>query len=125
MENAVKFSPPDEQVEVRAGRERGRLEFRVADRGPGIDESLLRSPMPFTQGDPSMTRTTQGLGLGLFAASRLAAVLDGTIRFEARAGGGTEVIVELAAPDTSHLSADGLPAPRSPDQAVPGVRPPG
>ena len=46
-----------------------------------------------------MTRTTQGLGLGLFAASRLAAVLDGTIRFEARSGGGTEVIVELAAPD--------------------------
>ena len=109
LENAVKFSPSDELVEVRASREQGRLEFRVADRGPGIDESLLRSPMPFTQGDPSMTRTTQGLGLGLFAASRLAAVLDGTIRFEARPGGGTEVIVELAAPDASHPSADDTP----------------
>lgn len=109
MENAVKFSPADEKVEVRAGRERGRLELRVADRGPGIDEALLRSPMPFTQGDPSMTRTTQGLGLGLFAASRLAAVLDGTLRFEARPGGGTEAIVEVAAPDTSHLSTDGVP----------------
>lgn len=106
LENAVKFSPADEHVEVRGARERGRLEFRVADRGPGIDESLLRSPMPFTQGDLSMTRTTQGLGLGLFAASRLAAVLDGTIRFEARSGGGTEAIVEVAAPDTSPPSAD-------------------
>ena len=56
-----------------------------------------------------MTRTTQGLGLGLFAAARLAAVLDGTIRFEARAGGGTEAIVEVAAPDTSHPSADAAP----------------
>ena len=56
-----------------------------------------------------MTRTTQGLGLGLFAAARLAAVLDGTIRFEPRAGGGTEAIVELAAPDTSHPSADVVP----------------
>ena len=106
IENAVKFSPADQEVEVRVRREDGRLEVRVADRGPGIDETLLRSPLPFTQGDPSMTRTTQGLGLGLFAAARLAAVLDGTIRFEPRAGGGTEAIVELAAPDTSHPSAD-------------------
>jgi signal transduction histidine kinase len=109
IENAVKFSPAEEPVEVRVLRERGRMEIRVADRGPGIDESLLRSPMPFTQGDVSMTRTTQGLGLGLFAASRLAAVLDGTVRFEARSGGGTEAIVELAAPDTSHPTADRVP----------------
>lgn len=106
IENAVKFSPEDQRVEVRVRRERGRLEVRVSDRGAGIDESLLRSPMPFTQGDVSMTRTTQGLGLGLFAASRLAAVLDGTVRFEARPGGGTEAIVEVAAPDTSHPSAN-------------------
>lgn len=111
MENAVKFSPADAPVEVRARRDRGRLQIRVADRGPGIDASLLRSPMPFTQGDRSMTRTTQGLGLGLFAASRLAAALDGTIRFEARSGGGTEAIVQVAAPDQSHPSAD--VAPRS------------
>ncbi len=109
IENAVKFSPTDRQVEVRVHRADGRLEVRVADRGPGIDETLLRSPLPFTQGDPSMTRTTQGLGLGLFAAARLAAVLDGTIRFEPRAGGGTEAIVDLAAPDTSHPSADVVP----------------
>ena len=109
IENAVKFSPTDRQVEVRVHRADGRLEVRVADRGPGIDETLLRSPLPFTQGDPSMTRTTQGLGLGLFAAARLAAVLDGTIRFEPRAGGGTDAIVDLAAPDTSHLSADVVP----------------
>jgi two-component system sensor histidine kinase KdpD len=109
IENAVKFSPADQKVEVRVHREDGRLEVRVADRGPGIDETLLTSPLPFTQGDASMTRTTQGLGLGLFAAARLAAVLDGTIRFEPRLGGGTEAVVELAAPDTSHPAADVVP----------------
>ena len=109
VENAVKFSPADEPVTIGVQRQRGRLEVRVADRGPGIDESLLRSPLPFTQGDASMTRTAQGLGLGLFAASRLAAVLDGTIRFEGRPGGGTEAIVEVAAPDASHMSADHAP----------------
>jgi len=109
IENAVKFSPAEQKVEVRVHREDGRLEVRVADRGPGIDETLLTSPLPFTQGDASMTRTTQGLGLGLFAAARLAAVLDGTIRFEPRPGGGTEAVVELAAPDTSHPAADVVP----------------
>jgi signal transduction histidine kinase len=109
IENAVKFSAPDQPVEIDIHRERGRLEVRVADRGPGIDESLLRSPLPFTQGDSSMTRTAQGLGLGLFAASRLAAVLDGTISFESRPGGGTEAIVEVAAPDASHMSTEHTP----------------
>ena len=106
IENAVKFSPADQQVEIHIRREGGRLGVRVTDRGPGIDDSLLRSPLPFTQGDSSMTRTAQGLGLGLFAASRLAAVLDGTIRFEARPGGGTEAIVDIAAPDASHMSSE-------------------
>src|SRR6185503_16386557 len=64
IENAVKFSPADQLVEIGIHREHGRLEVRVADRGPGIDDSLLRSPLPFTQGDSSMTRTAQGPGLG-------------------------------------------------------------
>ncbi len=109
IENAVKFSAADQLVEIGIHREHGRLEVRVADRGPGIDDTLLRSPLPFTQGDSSMTRTAQGLGLGLFAASRLASVLDGTIRFEPRVGGGTEAIVEVAAPDASHLLNDHTP----------------
>ncbi len=109
IENAVKFSPADQKVEISVQRQSGRLEVRVADRGPGIDDTLLRSPLPFTQGDSSMTRTAQGLGLGLFAASRLAAVLDGTIRFEGRPGGGTEAIVEVAAPDASHMSTERTP----------------
>ena len=96
-------------MEIDIHREHGRLEVRVADRGPGIDESLLRSPLPFTQGDSSMTRTAQGLGLGLFAASRLAAVLDGTITFEARPRSDTGAIVEVAAPDASHMSTEHAP----------------
>jgi K+-sensing histidine kinase KdpD len=45
-----------------------------------------------------MTRTRQGLGLGLFAATRIAAVLDGSIKFLDRRGGGTEVLVDIFAP---------------------------
>jgi K+-sensing histidine kinase KdpD len=109
IENGVKFSPAEERVEVHASRELGRLTICVRDRGPGIDSALLESPLPFTQGDRSMTRTAQGLGLGLFAASRLATALAGSIRFAPRLGGGTEAIVDVAAPDASDPSAGGMP----------------
>ena len=46
-----------------------------------------------------MTRTHQGLGLGLFAAKRLATALDGSITFERCQGEGTRVTIEIAAPD--------------------------
>ncbi len=98
LENAAKFSPRDEPVEVRADRDGDRLRIRISDRGPGIDGNLIASLDPFRQGDHSMTRTRQGLGLGLFAANRLAAVLDGSIKFLDRRGGGTEVVVDIFAP---------------------------
>jgi signal transduction histidine kinase len=98
VENAAKFSPRDEPVEIRADRQGQRLRVRILDRGPGIDGALIGSLDPFRQGDHSMTRTKQGLGLGLFAADRLASVLDGSIKFLDRDGGGTEVVVDVFAP---------------------------
>jgi two-component system sensor histidine kinase KdpD len=98
LENAAKFSPRDEPIDLRVDRDADRLRIRIADRGPGIDGALIASLDPFRQGDHSMTRTRQGLGLGLFAASRLASVLDGSIKFLDRSGGGTEVLVDIFAP---------------------------
>lgn len=105
IDNAVRFSPPDEHVEVRARRVDGRLEVHVLDRGPGIDPRLLGSIEPFVQSDQSSTRTRGGLGLGLFAASRLAAALGGSIEFSARAGGGTDVVLDLSQQDHSTQDA--------------------
>lgn len=99
VENAVKFSPLDQPVQVHLARNEGRLGIVVQDHGPGLDESVIRSAEPFLQGDSTMTRTHQGLGLGLFAAKRLATALDGSIAFERCEGGGTRVTIEIAAPD--------------------------
>jgi len=99
IENAVKFSPPGETVEVRVARAGTRLLIRVTDRGPGIDEDFLETWDPFSQGDGSMTRAKQGLGLGLFAASRLAEILGGSIAFRRGHSGGTLAVIEVVAPD--------------------------
>jgi signal transduction histidine kinase len=99
IENAMKFSPPDQSVEARFTRSQGRLRTTVMDRGPGISDGILASVDPFTQGDSSSTRATQGIGFGLFAAKRIAMALGGAISFLPRPGGGTEVVLEVDAPD--------------------------
>ncbi len=109
IENAVKFSPPNEQVEVSLERDAARLLIRVADRGAGIEGDLLERWDPFTQGDQSMTRTSSGLGLGLFAAARLAEILGGSIELRPRLGGGTVADILVDAPDpAADVSSTGV-----------------
>ncbi|MEP7060590.1 MAG: ATP-binding protein [Actinomycetota bacterium] len=98
MENALKFSPLDQEVQVRVSRDGDLVAFDVADRGPGIDEALLLTD-PFHQGDSSITREQAGLGLGLFAAARIAQMLGGSLTFDARPGGGTIVRIRIASQD--------------------------
>ena len=107
VENAVKFSPPGEQVEIRVVRAGSRLLVRVTDRGPGIDEDFLEHWDPFSQGDGSLTRAKQGLGLGLFAASRLAEILGGSIAFRRGHQGGTLAVIEVVAPDPGDATSEG------------------
>jgi signal transduction histidine kinase len=95
VENALKFSPMDQVVDVDVSRAGDLVVFNIADRGPGIDETLL-STDPFHQGDSSITREQAGLGLGLFAATRIVQMLGGSITFESRQGGGSVVRVEIS-----------------------------
>lgn len=98
IENAVGFSPPDQVVEVTVQRNSERILIHILDRGPGIDETILGSSEPFVQGDQSTTRARGGLGLGLFAASKLAGSLGGAVSFGQRPGGGTDALVEIDGP---------------------------
>ena len=69
------------------------------DSGSDPDPNLLARD-PFTQGDQSITREHNGLGLGLFAAARIAEMLGGSLTFDARRGGGSvvRILVESPAP---------------------------
>lgn len=99
--NALRFSPPDAEVRIvdrRAAEDR--LEVAVLDRGPGIDPTFIPKAFePFTQQDPSGTRSSGGLGIGLFVAHRLAERLGVDLDLRNREGGGTEAVVRLPRAD--------------------------
>ncbi|WP_320174552.1 response regulator [Maridesulfovibrio sp.] len=94
VSNAVKFTSSGE-VEVRlsaeeSGEDFERLLFTVRDTGIGIPEGRKESIYEsFVQADGLTPREFGGVGLGLAAASRLAVLMDGEIRFESESGKGS------------------------------------
>lgn len=75
MENAIKFTPPDGQVEMGAGQEDGWLHLWVKDNGPGIplaDQERIFDKFARLRG----ANKSGGLGIGL-AFCRLAVVGHG------------------------------------------------
>lgn len=81
LKNAVKFTPAGGTIEVRTDNdEPGRIQIEVIDRGIGIEpETLPRLFNAFEQGDPSITRTFGGLGLGLAISKALVDQHGGTL----------------------------------------------
>jgi len=89
-------------VEVTLAIDGGELRLEVADRGPGVPEDELPHLFErFHKVDPSRSRG--GSGLGLAIAREHAELLGGTLRAEARQGGG--LLFELRLPVTRPLPA--------------------
>ena len=99
LENAIAFSPRGSLVELELcrGRDGGPC-LRVLDRGPGIDPASIQHLMfPFTQGDESLKRHHEGIGLGLPVAHAIVELHGGILTLTPRPGGGTVVEAVLPA----------------------------
>lgn len=80
IRNAIRFSPPDERVEVELTQDEGGVVVRVRDHGPGIPEELLSTLFDrFVQAESERAR---GTGLGLAIANRVAELHGGTVEVE-------------------------------------------
>jgi two-component system, OmpR family, sensor kinase len=83
LENALKFTGPDDTVEVRAAEDGQTLTVEVADTGPGIDpEDLPRLFEELYRG--SNARGFEGSGLGLALVQRVIARHAGQVSVRSR-----------------------------------------
>ena len=108
IDNALKFSPVDESVEVRAGVEQGSLVIRVADRGPGVpldQRDLIFAPFYRA---PGASTAASSAGLGLSIARRLAEAQSGALACVERPGGGSVFELRLPAVDAVSVSEESL-----------------
>ncbi|MBT1182690.1 sensor histidine kinase KdpD [Streptomyces sp. CJ_13] len=94
VENAVKYSPDGQPVNVTASALHERVELRVVDRGPGVpDEAKDRIFEPFQRhGDAPRGA---GVGLGLAVARGFTEAIGGTLTAEDTPGGGLTMVLTL------------------------------
>jgi two-component system sensor histidine kinase KdpD len=94
LENALRFSPPEEPVHVRVSATRKELIVRVTDHGPGIpepDREHIFQPFHRVAGE----RDRRGAGLGLAIARGFADANGGRLWLESRAGQGASFVLAL------------------------------
>jgi signal transduction histidine kinase len=97
IDNAVKYSPAGDEVEVSARPENGGVCITVSDRGPGIphDQQILVFEK-FGRADvPGASKP--GTGLGLFIARSIAEAHGGTLELQSRPDAGATFVLTLPA----------------------------
>jgi len=104
LENANKYSPPAEPIELWIARLGDRVRLTVADRGPGVaEQDRLLIFEPFYRPEGSRP-DVGGAGLGLAIARRVAEAQGGSLTYAPRPGGGSEFRFELPAGTAAELA---------------------
>ena len=98
VDNAIKFTPEEGRIEVRAFTEEDEVVLTVEDTGIGIEiEEFDHIFDRFYQVDGSSTRRYGGVGLGLSVAKTVADKYGGQIEIESRVGEGSRFTMRFPA----------------------------
>ncbi|HYN98185.1 MAG TPA: ATP-binding protein [Actinomycetota bacterium] len=96
IENAVRHSPDDAEVNVSAYGNERHVTIEVSDEGPGIPQKeASRVFERFYRADAARSSTQGGTGLGLAIARWIVDLHGGHIRVESREPTGCRMVVEL------------------------------
>jgi signal transduction histidine kinase len=99
LSNAVKFTPADGRVVIEARyRAQGGIDLSVTDTGIGMSEREIEIALsPFGQIDSTLTRKSEGTGLGLPICKSLIELHGGELLVESRPNAGTTLTARFPA----------------------------
>ena len=102
VNNALKYSPHGETVEVRVTRSEETVRFSVSDSGPGLEEDDLdRLFKPFQRLAQQPTDGEVSLGLGLYLVKEIIGRHEGEVDVETTRGEGSTFTLILPAASAS------------------------
>jgi signal transduction histidine kinase len=97
VDNALRYAGGDVEVRVASAGD-GRVELRVQDSGPGMDETDAAAAFTFgVRGRAAAETAEPGMGIGLWVCRWLAEANGGRVELVTAAGAGTSVTVTLPA----------------------------
>jgi signal transduction histidine kinase len=90
VDNAVKYGPNSQNILITVFKpDKDNVRIEVNDEGPGIPKDLHdKLFLKFSQLEPSLSRSREGMGLGLYICKRNVDVLGGKIGVESESGQG-------------------------------------
>jgi two-component system, OmpR family, sensor histidine kinase SenX3 len=96
LSNAIRYTPPGGEIEVRLERDAGSAVVTVADSGIGIPPADIdRVFERFYRVDPARDRETGGTGLGLAIVRHVAEVHGGDVQVASAIGEGSRFMVRI------------------------------
>lgn len=100
LDNAIKYSPGGEPIEVCAAGNDYVLEISVKDYGVGMDaEQAGHCFERFWQAESTDVRRFGGTGIGLYIVQSLVEAMGGSVSVTSTPGAGSSFIVQLRRPD--------------------------
>ena len=96
LENAVKYSPVGEDIDITLSSAEGEVTVTVEDRGPGIPEvERERIWEPYYRSLNDQNKSVGGTGIGLSVVGELVRLHGGRVGVTDREGGGSRFAIDL------------------------------
>ena len=102
LDNSVKYSGDQRQIDVRVGKTNGFVDLSVTDRGLGIPASEQQKIFDqFYRGSESAIRKVRGSGIGLAITKHVAEMHGGEVLVESGPGKGSTFTLRIPLQDST------------------------